>query len=177
MAQRKNQPVESTAEEVDGTGVVAEVVRQGSIFDEDTLRNLSSFDQALDLFQNTPDGIVTADQEMGDGFTVLETGKKRRLIDVPLLFMEWEFYKGDYGDNSEFVAARVLAKFEGGGLGKYILNDGSAGIFRQLKAYTEKTGRRSGLIARNGLRVSDYEYTDDNGNTAPASTFYIDVSA
>ncbi len=148
-----------------------EVARQ-NVYTTEALRSIASFDDALSIAAQAFGGeIVTADRELGDGFAILDN--KASLIETPLLFMEWEFYPGEYG---EFVAARVVAKV-GNDVARYIVNDGSTGIYQQLRDYTDDTGRKGGLLSRKGLRRSDYEYEDGKGNKRPATTYYIDTAA
>jgi hypothetical protein len=156
--------------------IVPEVMHENTpvLYHTDDLARVTTFEEAVALAAQVSGGeVLAADTELGDGFAVLESKDKRTLIGVPLMFMEWQFNQGDMG---EFVSARVAAK-QGNGVGKYIINDGSTGIYRQLQEFSKRTGRSTGLYARHGLRVSDYKYTDNEGKEKPASTFYIDTSA
>jgi hypothetical protein len=138
-------------------------------FDADALAGITSFDDALALATETlgADNIVRADEEIGDGFILLE--KKDSLIGVPLMFLGWDFHMGDFG---EFVSAKVVTK-DGR---KIILNDGSSGLYKQLAEYSAKKKRMGGLLVPNGLRKSDYEYEDEKGEKRPATTYYIDTT-
>jgi hypothetical protein len=138
------------------------------------LRDMSTFDDIVALF---PDGLVDASQVLGDGFTLLDSDDKIRLVGVPLALLEWRFT--DNGKFGEFVSIR-LAQLDEAGInivGRYIVNDGSTGIKDQLKDYSTTYGQNGGLIVRNGLRRSEYDYTDDKGATRPAVTYYLDLSA
>jgi hypothetical protein len=182
-----------------GAGLAVEVVNDGTLvavpqsFDEDALRVIDNFDAAVALTKSVHGELAYADQELGDGFALLDKDSKGRLEGVPLLLMEWSFYPGDYGD--EFAAIRVISRNQDGSVGKFILNDGSKGIRDSLRRYTERTGRVGGLLVKNGLRKSDYLYCDmcrmaaDNCQAPdvhkdskeklwrPATTFYLDTSA
>lgn len=152
---------DKTQETTDGT------VATRTDYDTDALRGLSDFDAAVALVAAELGAApVAADEELGDGFALLDN--KDTLCGVPLLFMAWSFHPGDFG---EFVSARVAAK-QGGGLGKYIVNDGGTGIYAQLREFTDRTGRMGGLIARRGMRKSEYE-----NEYGPGVTYYIDTSA
>jgi hypothetical protein len=118
-----------------------------------------------------------ADQVLGDGFSVLSTDEKMTLIGRPMMLLEWRFNDGQQG---EFVSCRAVVKTGDlpQDIKKIIINDGSTGIRDQLKKFTGMTGKRSGLLIRRGLRVSEYTYEDDKtGEKRPAKTFYIDTSA
>lgn len=99
---------------------------------------------------------------------VLDTGNKMTLVGLPFVIVKWNFYTGDIG---EFVSAWVITKTDD----RFIVNDGSTGIYAQLKALTDETGQDSGLVCRHGLRVSEYDYTKPDGTVGGrAKTFYID---
>lgn len=127
----------------------------------------SGIDTAADAFKALADlGInVTNASDYGDGFKLLESKDKRKLVDVPFICVNARIANGDFGD---FSILHVLTQNND----KYILVDGSAGIHRQVQTY----GRAVfiGLMCENGLTVSDYEYHDEKlGKMVPASTFYI----
>jgi hypothetical protein len=142
--------------------------------DASILRNAESLS---DLVQHFPDGIVNGSEVLGDGFTMLSKDEKSRLCGVPLLFVEWTFSKGDFGDQSEFVVTRcVQADGTGKIVGKFIFIDGSTGVYQQLKDYSTEYGSYGGVFFPKGLRKSEYEKEVD-GKMINATTFYIDTSA
>lgn len=169
--------------------IASEVASQPSAYDRDTLRQLNSFDAAVALATEAYGPVEDVADELGDGFALLDSDHKGRLIDVPLLFLEWSFYPGEFG--SKFVAARVMARNPDGGTSKYIVNDGSTGIADQLAEYSKRTGKYGGLMAKRGLRASEYTYCElcrtvqcensevhrSNGAHKKASTYYIDTAA
>lgn len=150
-------------------------------FGENELRNVGSLADAVRLFEavhgNEP--IVIASEELGDGFDRYTEDDKRKLIGVPLFVMEWKFSISDTvqrGDESvEYVTVRIVGE-RGGKTIKAVFADGSTGIYKQLRAYTDRTGRTRGMMVPNGLRVSDYTYVAPDGTKSPASTFYFDLS-
>jgi hypothetical protein len=153
---------------------VAEVAIPASSYDPDLLKHIASFDDAVAAAHTTMGGIVAADQELGDGFALLDNKRKGSLVGIPLVLLEWWFRPGERG-NTEYVAIRTVARHEGGSTGKYIVTDGGAGIYRQLKDYTAKSGRTGGLMVRGGLRRSDYVIRDESGNEKESTTFYLDT--
>lgn len=139
------------------------------------LAEVTSFDDALALIESTygADALVLASDVLGDGFTLCEN--KDQLIGVPCAFVSWADSVGDFGP---YVVARVVTQ-DGR---KLVIVDGSTGIYSQLVAFTERFGRSGGLVSKNGLRRSDYEYDDVDKQTGetvkrPASTYYVDTSA
>ena len=158
----------------------ANTVVNARAFSESELRGIGTFEDALRVYTEvTGDVIETAEGAIGDGFVQVDEVFKRKLIGVPLFVMSWEFKVSEKviknGQPSRYVQMRIVAQHANGKVGKYLVSDGSTGILAQLDAYTERTGRYQGLMCPNGLRVSDYKYTDPaSGDVSDASTYYID---
>lgn len=135
------------------------------------LQQITSFDDAIALIteQYGQGGIISADEVLGAGFALLQN--KDHLVGVPFVIMKWQFHPGKFA--TDFCTALVVTVNNQ----KYIVNDGSTGFAKQLREYTEVSGRQGGMVARKGLTRSDYTYTDDKGEDRPASTYYIDTSA
>lgn len=154
-----------------------EVASRNGGFSAEEMRNLASFDDVQKLFEAHGIHVVDAAAEIGDGFALIDNKDKPKFEGREMMLLSWAFAEGDYkredGTKSEFVAVRFVAPIDGGGIGKYILTDGGAGIYQQLKEYTVRTGVASGMYVKKGLRVSQYsnEYSDDN------TTCYLDLSA
>lgn len=177
-----------TVEEVNTTG---EVMAVPSTFSREELSGISSWDDAMRLAQAEYGTIVTADTEIGDGFRLADEDDKKWLVGVPLFLLEWTFRAGDFAE--DYVSIRAISQNPDGASTKWIINDGGTGICRDLRDFSQKTGRFGGLLVRNGLRVSEYmvdnetkqvlskgEYKDavaEGRKTFPASTFYLDTSA
>lgn len=143
-------------------------------FTNDELRSLNTLEDISTILGGQ---VVNAADEMGNGFTIMEKEQKDRLCGVPLVILSWSVNVGDHG---LFVSAYVAElNKQGQVVGKWIVNDGSmkSGLGQQLKELTDEKGMVRGLFVPNGLRRSDYEYTNDKGETAPTSTYYIDLSA
>jgi hypothetical protein len=164
-----------TVIEPDGTPVDnAEVSVRGPGWDDDTLLGLDSFEAALALVQETFGAeLVSADETLGNGFTILNGPAKDVLIGHQMIVMSWNFNIGDVGP---FVSVQCVAKLPGGGTLKAIINDGSTGIYAQLDTLYQRTGKLGGLHVKHGLRRSDYTYTNDKGEESPASTYYLDTT-
>lgn len=146
-----------------------EVVSVHSV-NTDQLKSIASFEDALAVMRETygETAVVLASDALGDGFALLQ--EKDSLIGVGCAFISWNESLGDFGP---FVAARIVTEDNR----KVVITDGSEGIYRQLSTFSQETGRNGGLVARHGLRRSDYTYTDDKGQERPAKTYYVDTSA
>lgn len=148
---------------------------------------IEKFDtSALDLLDNPNDiaqyfadaGIDITDNK-ADGIKVIDIlDDKDRLIKQPFVMVSWTFNKSDSvkdenGDPREFVSIEAVTKAGE----RFVINDGSTGIYRQLKtltAHREETGHKApqaGRFVSKGLRRSDYAY-DEAGNTG--TTYYLD---
>lgn len=132
-----------------------EVVAQEPLIDELT----TSFDDAVSMFQSAGmlDEVVSAD-----------ITEKDELCGVPLLITQWKTGKDEtYG--TPWVVVLGITKDNK----SFVITDGSQGIAKQLFAMEASTGRRSGILCKNGLNRSDYTYKDGKGNEIPASTYYL----
>jgi hypothetical protein len=119
--------------------------------------------------------------DYGTGFELLK--EKTSLVGVPLLIVQWSFYPGEYGD--DFVSVECVTK-DGR---KFIFNDGSTGICKQLKSVAASRRGKShpepqaGLMVTGGLVQTSYWFNSDTKETSskpqtekgwgPASTFYL----
>lgn len=112
------------------------------------LRSIGSFEDALALAEQVHGSILDIAEELGTGFAVLED--KARLENKEFVLVHWRFNAGEFG--SGFVSAGVVTR-EGG---KYIINDGSTGIYQQLLTLSQNTQRFGGVLVPTGLRQSTY---------------------
>lgn len=143
-------------------------------FDSSMLAAIQNLDDLGKLFEAAGVDVSFAHEQLGDGFAILGKDDKMSLIGKPMALIEWRFNRGDQGD---FVSIRAV-DMSVQPFRKVILNDGSTGIYRQLRDFTDQTRIQAGLMVKNGLRVSEYTYYDDKqGIEKPAKTFYLDTSA
>lgn len=156
-------------------GGVAKRAPKPVAYDDDVLSSIDGYAQAVALAKSdSSTGELESFADYGNGFTVLPTDEKARLVKVPFVALAWAFHDGD---NGEFVSVTIVTKTGE----KLILNDGSTGIRDQLRKVTDKRTARgadevkatAGLVCPNGLRRSDYEYHDANGVVKNATTYYI----
>jgi len=151
------------------------------LMDEGSLREIGSLADARALYAAMyGEDIVEASEELGDGFDRFSEDDKRKLVGVPLFVMEWKFSTSETvtrdGELVEYVSCRIVGE-RGGKTIKAVFADGGTGIYSQLRAYTNRTGRTRGMMVPNGLRVSDYTFTNPmTGEKSPASTYYFDLS-
>lgn len=170
--------------------------------DEDTLRDLTTMDEALILAQSLQ-GAEIADVAdlLGTGFEVLNKEEKARLEGREFFLISWSFHPGDNGMFASAIA--VVFDDKGGITERYIVNDGSTGIFAQLDKLSTRVHRFGNMWVRRGLKRSTYDTCPDcekprpqgvspcpqpigaNGATCGSEkttrtkgvTFYLDTSA
>lgn len=148
------------------------VAKTTAAFSPAQLRDIRTFEDAARLAQEQLGATVVSSESLGDGFTLYED--KEDLVGLPMMFISWSFSQGDFGS---FVAARVLVQYPGNAEAqKYVITDGSTGIYQQLKDLAERGDGPQILMAPRGLRKSEYTYTDDKGEKRPAVTYYIDTA-
>lgn len=146
-------------------------------FDDETLGEIKSFEDALALFQREGIAVESA-ADYGHGFSLLKD--KSPLVGVPSIIVEWHFNEGDFSDDDgnkgEYVAAYIITKHGD----KYVVVDGGTGICRQLTNITQRRiaanhpAPNQALVLKTGLVKSDYVHVNkDTGKETPASTFYL----
>lgn len=145
---------------------MTEIATQEPMFTTAQLQGIDGFaDAAQALREQFGDDIVSSfDAKDDDGFAVCSD--KSVLVGKPFILLQWTFREGDHG---AYVSINIVT--EDGA--KLILNDGSKGIFAQLSNLSAETGRVGGGLAPAGLKRSDYTYTDADGNSKNATTFYL----
>lgn len=158
-----------TEEEMDAreAGIDVKQPRNSDVFDVTELRGITSFEDALALVQDKVGDTVNAEKELGTGFKVLNGPDKDRLIGTAFIVLSMDFNDGDQG---AFVS--FLAVTEDGA--KYVVNDGSTGIYKQLEEYAMRGGKPHGLLVNGGLRKSEYE-KEVEGRMTKAVTYYLNV--
>lgn len=138
---------------------------EGMEFNEETLREFSSFDDVL----RASGGIVNKiNDHLGDGFSVLED--KTELLDVEFMVVTYSVHPSE-STGKEFTSLRVITR-DGR---KLIINDGSTGIHEQCLALRKRLGNFVPLHVPRGLRMSEYDYRDGEVKKR-ARTFYLSTS-
>lgn len=148
----------------DGTAIVK---RQPALFNDAELREISDFKSVLEAAKAKGLAVTDSGDEIGNGFSLLDD--KRVLVGKELVIIDWKFTHRSVAngadEDADFVTMLVITDTGE----KWIVNDGSTGIYKQLS----ELGDPHVIHAAKGLRVSDYKYTDDKGKTSAAATFYI----
>lgn len=165
-------------------------------FSDEILGTIDSFDAAMGLAEDTFGGVTFAHEEplLGNGFRVASHDDKLHLVGVPLLLLDWTFNESDFGQERDWVMIHAVQRGGAGEAIKWILSDGGTGIAKDLKTFTEKTGRDGGLLVKKGLLYSKYFIDSETGKAlskkevrqymidspkklAEAGTWYLDFAA
>lgn len=157
-------PGKKASQEVEKRSALDDIVPEimsGSVFDEDALRSLSSFDDALKLAERVHGQVENVADVLGDGFTLVND--KADLEGLAMILLEWTFRQGDY--DRPYVSVRAVARLKNGQPWKVIFNDGGSGIAEQLAKHTKKTGKTGGLVVPKGLNRSEYDNEFGHGIT------------
>lgn len=164
---RKRASVSPSGESINGTASEgsAETAITVREIPRGTLKDITSWEDAAKVWGDR----VFDVRELGDGFKLLRKGDKGKLVGVPFVVAAFKFNDGDYGT---FATIHVVTKDNQ----RYIINDGSTGIKDQLTEFFNKTHQLGGLVCPGGLRVSEYDYEDEEGELKPAKTYYLETS-
>jgi hypothetical protein len=154
----------------------AEVTAYEPLSDE-VIAGIDSFASALELF-NADSGIVQIGDVAGDGFSLLK--EKESLENVPFLIIDWNEVT-DPETTRDYASIRLITTDNR----KYRVNDGSTGIYKQLKQIRDKHGLTTGIGVPKGLFKSEYfvnkqgEIVAKNyeGEKSKATTFYLHESS
>lgn len=131
-------------------------------WDDAELRGLTDYEQAVKQAADLYGGIDDVSKEIGNGFAVLAKDDKARLVGKPFVALFWTFNAGDYGD---YFATMFAISPDGA---KFIINDGSSGVYAQLRDYSvTHDGRMGGLSVPAGLRASEYPTCKTCGKPRP----------
>jgi len=144
-------------------------------FEPDTIKDVTKDLKGLDFVPESWDDVAEA---FGGELIVIEGSpyevvKKDDLVGVPFVITDVRFYWSKEYDNP--VAAICLLTQDNR---KLVFNDGSTGVFEQIKQTVLTTKRKAGILCKNGLRKSEYEVEvfdafKDETKTIKAATFYL----
>lgn len=109
--------------------------------------------------------VVDASDVVGDGADFIKD--KNLLVGVPFLVLEWKFVV-DEKTNREYVNVHIM----GGDGRRARFNDGSTGVYAQLKKVSDEMGVM-GIQVKAGLRRSDYVKDMADGSRNDATTYYL----
>lgn len=124
-------------------------------------REVTNVNDALALLGN----VANSADLFGDGTTLIKD--KAELVGRSFIVLEWRF-QTDEESNREYVNVHIM----GADGSRARFNDGSTGVYSQLKELTEK-GFTGGIKVPNGLRRSDYTKELADGSRSAATTFYF----
>lgn len=177
---------------IDAPGSTVEVSRPHTFREieaavpEYALAKAETLDEILALYANAGIAIESV-EDFGAGYKLLRD--KYELVGKTLVITEMavkesdKFTRGQIDDDGnpvlgKYAILRIVTQDPKLGLRHLVITDGSAGICRQVETILAKRAlegltRIHPLVAHNGLSVSEYDYTDEQGNVTAARTFYL----
>lgn len=183
-----NQELEVINGQLDELEHLHQISKLEGRMDDRTLREIQSFDDAVRLATERYGGVVDISEEIGNGFALLNRDDKLRLVGTPFIILDGSVNRGDFG----FFCSLVIMTKSGD---KYIVNDGSTGLARQVFEIAAARKQFGGFMVPHGLRVSEYATCNQCDRPMPedqkecewcgfagkqrhkAHTFYLDSSA
>lgn len=128
---------------------------------EQELAQASTFADLQELMNAAYGETVNIANVAGDGFVPLDD--KSRLVQTPFIIVTAELHDSEaYG---KVAVLRVVTEDNK----RYKIRDMSSGIRDQVKTMA----RTGNILCPNGLRVSNYTFTNDQGKEQSASTYYL----
>jgi len=167
-----------------GTKSVEKVTRKADLVSTEVpprlsvndLADIASFEDAFKIAAQRSAGELLSAADLGDGFVLLrDHGGKDKLVGKEFVVLTIQFgtsdkYRNHDGEPQEFVAMRCVDRTGG----KWILVDGSTGIYEQMRGFSPENF--AGMYVPKGLRKSEYDTTDEIGNEIVATTYYLDTA-
>jgi hypothetical protein len=148
----KTSPEENSSTEVEAKGI--------------DWGKIGSLDEARAALLEQYGAVFDSSALFGDGAEFIKD--KNELINVPFLILDWRFVT-DPDTKNEYVSVLIMHAATGA---KGRFNDGSTGIYSQLKQVTAEYGVNGGIAVKHGLRKSTYTKEVD-GKPQSATTFYL----
>ena len=142
---------------------------------DETLANLNSVESAMAAL-----GIQSVDElEWNSNVYTLLTDKSK-LVGKKFLAVQWNFHQSSEYVDAEFVSVYIITADPIDGETRFIFNDGSTGVYSQLKALTSKrqlekhVSPNGGALVKNGLKLSQYDRFDEAGKAlGTGKTYYL----
>lgn len=123
-----------------------------NVIDDETAARFESIDDAVAFF-NSNSSVVSITDVAGDGYSLLKD--KATLENIPFLIIDWNGVV-DPDTQRDYASIRLITA-DGR---KYRVNDGSTGIYSQLKTIRDRTKLIGGIKVPKGLFKSEY-FVDD----------------
>jgi hypothetical protein len=156
--------------------------------DDDLLRGIVSLEDAMRVAAELYGGpAVDASELLGNGFRLVED--KNTLVGKPLFVLATKMHAGDYGEFVTVFAVTMEHPNE-----RVMFNDGSTGVYYDVKQLTAATGVPGGWIIKRGLSLSEYSTcigcsrprnarveicevcSDESTERKKGATFYLDAA-
>jgi hypothetical protein len=175
-------PEESQEIEFDDEGnPIGEVMRHKAYIDDDTLRDTDTWEKAIQVVAERIGPVIDGADVIGNGFTVLKREQKGILVGVPMMILEFQFNRSQFG-NAAFVTMFVMVRNPDRSTSRYVVNDSGVGIRKQLATFVRRTGQFGGVALAHGFTASTYDQQYEDPEKPgeklwrTATTYYLDDS-
>ena len=152
-----------------------ELTKNQTVLSDIELNSITSIEAAIQALGVTdPSGLAWE----ASPWTLLQD--KNQLVGRAFLAVQWKFHQSKEYVGSEYVSVYVITQDSLNGETHFVVNDGSTGICRQLRELTDhrtETGHKtpySGALIKGGLKLSEYDRTDEKGTIiGKGKTYYL----
>ena len=142
---------------------------------EEMLNSITTLNEAAAVL-----GVTSVDDLAWNDSPWVLLQDKNLLIGKKFLAVAWKFHQSAEYAGNEYVSVYALTLDTINGETRFVFNDGSTGIYQQLRNLTDarqanghKTPQAGALI-KNGLKLSEYDRVDEKGLVlGKGKTFYL----
>lgn len=153
---------------------MSELDKMNKLSDE-VLNSLKTVDDAIKAL-----GVSSADELSWNDSQWVLLEDKNKLVGKKFLAVQWRFHQSKEYIGSEYVSVYLITADSIDGEHTFVINDGSTGICQQLRNLTDmRTDNAhatpsSGALVKGGLKLSEYDRTDEKGTiVGKGKTYYL----
>ena len=154
---------------------MSELTKVAKTFTDEELNSITDINSAAALL-----GIKSVEDLAWNESPYIVLTDKNQLLGKKFLAVSWKFHESKEFIGNEFVSVHIITDDTLNGHKLFILNDGSAGICKQLRSVTDQRltenhpNPQAGAMILNGLTLSEYDRFDEKGNIiGKGKTFYL----
>jgi hypothetical protein len=154
---------------------MSELEKVSNKLSDQELNSITSINEAATLL-----GVSSIDElEWNDSpWQLLDD--KNALLGKKFLAVAWKFHESKEYLGNEYVSVYALTLDTINGETRFVFNDGSSGVYKQLRDLTDAritAGHKNpnaGALIKNGLKLSEYDRYDEKGVIiGKGKTFYL----
>lgn len=154
---------------------MSDLTKVAKTFSDAELNSITDINSAAALL-----GIKSIEDLAWNDSPYIVINDKQQLVGKKFLAVSWKFHESKEYAGNEFVSVHIITDDTIGGHKLFILNDGSAGICKQLRGLTDQRlndnhpNPQAGAMIQNGLTLSEYDRFDEKGLLlGKGKTYYL----